>query len=90
MHTNVLMDLETLMISQTYADCGRKKGYRFDCSDPGKYDAFVMSYMDRITTKMSAQQKLRILYGMAEREAKEIYILRCELMKYPEKSLALI
>ena len=77
-------------MSQTYANHGGKKGYRFDGSDPGKEDAFVTSYMDRITTNMSAHQKLRILYGMVEWEAEDIYNLRHELTKDPEKKLALI
>ena len=45
--------------------------------------------MGRIITNMSAQQKLRILYGIVERDVKEIYNLRLELPKDPEKRLAL-
>ena len=82
---DILKDLlKTLKMSQTYADHEEKKEYRFDGSDPGKYDAFMTSYIDRIVTNMSAQQKLRILYGMVEREAEEIYNLRHELTKDPE------
>ena len=38
-----------------------KKDFRFDGTDPGKYDTFVTSYMDRITDSMPSKQKLRIL-----------------------------
>ena len=87
----VLKDLlETVKMSQTYADRDGKKGYQFDGSDPGMYDASVMSYMDRIATNMSTRQMLCILYSMVEREAEEIYNLRRELMENQEKSLALI
>ena len=59
--------LETSKLSQGYTDRDGKKGYRFDGTDPGKYDAFITSYMDRITDSMSTKQKLNILYGIIEK-----------------------
>ena len=58
--------------------------------DPGKYDTFVTSYMDRITDSMSTKQKLRVLYGMIEKDSVEICNLRHSLTKDPEERLALI
>ena len=46
--------------------------------------------MDRITDSMSSKQKLRVLYGMVEKDAEEIINLRHSLTKDPEERLTLI
>ena len=59
-HTNILKDLlEILKMSQTYVDRDGKKGYGFNGSDPGKYDAFVTLYMDMVEWEAEETYNLR-------------------------------
>ena len=84
--------LEAYKLSKGYADHDGKKGYKFDDTDLGKYDAFafVTSYMDHITDSMSTKQKLSILYRMVEKDVEEIFNLHSSLIKGPNERLALI
>ena len=50
--------IETYKLSQGYVDRDGKKGYKFDRTDPVKYDSFVTSYVDGITDSMSTKQKI--------------------------------
>ena len=82
--------LETYKLFQEYAGHDGKKGFRFDGTDPGQYDAFVTSYMDRFTDSMLSKQTLRDLYGMIERCAEEIFNLHRGITIDPKERLALI